>query len=208
MNRAKSARPAKPAKTRRRRLSSSVRDLDDSMWRAAAAEDTRGAQQHKATTRGIRGLLETARGRQTTRLPATSKTASTARLQMGANTTASAADDTLCKPIIAIDPSQFCKDLKGRRHQLTKLRARRYDAVMSGMTFMRKFLQKNNYSALHSIGDDAPSIFFEIWYTSADSRIRLRAKSIMMELMNVYERKKVSGFAALSTHQLQHCVYL
>ena len=65
------------------------------------------------------------------------------------------------------------------------------ELLVQGMTFMRKFLQKNNYQALHSIGDDAPSIFFEIWYTSADSRIRLRAKSIMTELMAVYERKKV-----------------
>ena len=33
-----------------------------------------------------------------------------------------------------------------------------------GMTFMRNFLRKNNFAALIEIGDDAPCIFFEIWF--------------------------------------------
>ena len=54
---------------------------------------------------------------------------------------------------------------------------------------MRKFLRRNKYKALYEIGDDAPSIFFEIWYTSADSRIRAEAKVTARELLDKLERK-------------------
>ena len=40
------------------------------------------------------------------------------------------------------------------------------------MKYMAKFLKRDNFKALYEIGDDAPSIFFEIWYTSANSQIR------------------------------------
>lgn len=45
-------------------------------------------------------------------------------------------------------------------------------AVLKGMKYMAKFLKRDNFKALYEIGDDAPSIFFEIWYTSANSQIR------------------------------------
>ena len=37
------------------------------------------------------------------------------------------------------------------------------------------------------MGDDSACIFFEIWYTSADSRIRMRAKGIATEMLDKYE---------------------
>ena len=45
---------------------------------------------------------------------------------------------------------------------------------MKGMTWMYNFLKKDNYKRLYELGDDMPSIFFECWYTSADTRIRTR----------------------------------
>jgi len=87
------------------------------------------------------------------------------------------------------DPSQYCYDMYGKKHDIGKLREKRFKAVMEGMTFMRKFLQKDNYAALFAIGDDAPSIFFEIWYTSADSRIRARAHGIAKEFLNVFVKR-------------------
>jgi len=77
----------------------------------------------------------------------------------------------------------------GKKHDIAKLRDARFKAVMNGMTYMRKFLQNDNYKALFAIGDDAPSIFFEIWYTSADSRIRARAQGIAKEMLNVFIRR-------------------
>lgn len=49
---------------------------------------------------------------------------------------------------------------------------------------MKKYLLKNNCRALYEIGDDAPSIFFEIWYTSANSDIRLRGKETARVLLD------------------------
>ena len=42
-------------------------------------------------------------------------------------------------------------------------REKRNKAVLKGMKYMKKFLLKDNCKALYEIGDDAPSIFFEIW---------------------------------------------
>ncbi|KAJ1476579.1 hypothetical protein T484DRAFT_1824498 [Baffinella frigidus] len=56
-------------------------------------------------------------------------------------------------------------DIYGAVHDGAVLRARRVLAVNRGMTFLWKFLKRNKFAALYSIGDDAPSIFFEIWYT-------------------------------------------
>ncbi|KAK3238501.1 hypothetical protein CYMTET_51491 [Cymbomonas tetramitiformis] len=92
------------------------------------------------------------------------------------------------------DPSKYCRDMCGRRHNLEELREQRFKAVMKGMSWMRKFLQKDKYAALHDIGDDAPSIFFEVWYTSADSRIRVRARGIAVELLVEYVRGKKKQF--------------
>lgn len=39
------------------------------------------------------------------------------------------------------------------------------------MKYMKKFLLKDNCKALYDIGDDAPSIFFEIWYDHLNSKV-------------------------------------
>ena len=83
----------------------------------------------------------------------------------------------------------YARDLRGRRHDIKALRVRRTKSVLKGMRFMRKFLRRDKYKALYEIGDDAPSIFFEIWYTSADSRIRAEAKGTARELLGKLERK-------------------
>jgi hypothetical protein len=57
-----------------------------------------------------------------------------------------------------------------------------------GMTYMHKFLSKNKYKPLYEIGDDAPSIFFEIWYTCGHSSIRARAKAIAVSLTKKLQR--------------------
>ena len=74
-----------------------------------------------------------------------------------------------------------CKDMCGQKHDVKELRDKRYRAVMKGIKFMQNFFRKSKYKALYAIGDDAPSIFFEMWYTSADSRVRSISKSLAVE---------------------------
>ena len=100
-------------------------------------------------------------------------------------------------------------DMAGNKHDIAALRERRNAAVTKGMNFMHKFFkararspappaqrqrhsprsgpQKNNFAALHEIGDDAPSIFFECWYTSANSSIRMHAKEICKQAQRLPE---------------------
>lgn len=65
-------------------------------------------------------------------------------------------------------------DASGAEHDLAELRDRRNAAVSRGMKHMYKFFRRNNYSALHEVGDDAPSIFFECWCASRIARIASR----------------------------------
>jgi hypothetical protein len=51
-------------------------------------------------------------------------------------------------------------------HHIYGCREKRNKAVLKGMKYMKKFLLKDNCKALYEIGDDAPSIFFEIWYNT------------------------------------------
>lgn len=51
----------------------------------------------------------------------------------------------------------------GRRHVIKELRVARHKAVMKGMDWLARFLTKDGHAALYAIGDDAPSVFFEIW---------------------------------------------
>ena len=80
-----------------------------------------------------------------------------------------------------------CKDMCGQKHDVKELRDRRYRGVMKGIKFMQHFFRKNQYKALYAIGDDAPSIFFEMWYTSADSRVRSISKSLAIEFTEKLE---------------------
>ena len=84
---------------------------------------------------------------------------------------------------------QTAKDLAGREHDLTELRERRNTAITKGLRKMHKFFKKDNYAPLHEIGDDAPSIFFECWYTSANSAIRMESKAICKQLLPKYEAR-------------------
>jgi hypothetical protein len=77
-----------------------------------------------------------------------------------------------------------CRDLRGKRYDIKEFRERRNRAVLKGMKYMKKYLLKNNCAALFDIGDDAPSIFFEIWYTSANSDIRVRGKETARVLLD------------------------
>jgi len=79
-------------------------------------------------------------------------------------------------------------DMHGHKFCGDELRNRRNAAVMQGMTYMHKFLSKNKYKPLYEIGDDAPSIFFEIWYTCGHSSIRARAKAIAVSLTKKLQR--------------------
>ena len=104
-----------------------------------------------------------------------------------------AAKDALAAAPSAEKPTkkygQSAYDLKGNEYDLTELRDRRNAAVSKGLRKMYKFFKKDNYAALHEIGDDAPSIFFECWYTSAHSGIRMEAKAMCKKLLPEYERQ-------------------
>ena len=80
-------------------------------------------------------------------------------------------------------------DTRGNSYDIAELRAKRNVAVTKGMNYLHRFFKKNNFAALHEIGDDAPSIFFECWYTSSNSAIRMHARSICKQLMPVYEER-------------------
>jgi len=79
---------------------------------------------------------------------------------------------------------------------------------MRGMGWLFKFLTKDKHEALYAIGDDAPSVFFEIWYTSADSRIRCRAKGIAEALIVKYEASLLEGRQNLGVEQFFECMFL
>ena len=80
-----------------------------------------------------------------------------------------------------------CKDMCGQKHDVKELRDKRYHGVMKGIKFMQHFFRKSQYKAFYAIGDDAPSIFFEMWYTSADSRVRSISKSLAIEFTDKLE---------------------
>ncbi len=80
-------------------------------------------------------------------------------------------------------------DMGGKEHDLGELRERRNAAVRRGLRKMFKFFRRDGFSALHELGDDAPSIFFECWYTSANSAIRTEARAMCKALMPVFEAK-------------------
>ena len=79
--------------------------------------------------------------------------------------------------------------MHGKKHDLAALRARRNRAIFKGMKWMAALLTKNNHKILYDIGDDAPNIFFEIWYTSANSTIRTQAKGIAKTLTEKLEER-------------------
>ena len=56
---------------------------------------------------------------------------------------------------------------------------------------MYNFLKKKKFARLYELGDDMPSIFFECWYTSADSRIRTHAKGIAKVLVKKLETHRI-----------------
>jgi len=89
-------------------------------------------------------------------------------------------------------------DLQGKVFDGNVLRAQRVRAVNKGMTFMWKYLRKNKFAALYAIGDDAPSIFFEIWYTAAHSQIRARARDLAVMLTSKLEARLLKRPAELT----------
>lgn len=62
--------------------------------------------------------------------------------------------------------SFLCKDLKGRLWDIAGLRHQRLKSIEKGMNFIFRYLCKNDFQPLYEIGDDAPNIFFEIWYAA------------------------------------------
>eukprot|EP00927_Polykrikos_kofoidii_P065757 TRINITY_DN61473_c0_g1_i1.p1 TRINITY_DN61473_c0_g1~~TRINITY_DN61473_c0_g1_i1.p1 ORF type:complete len:580 (+),score=81.71 TRINITY_DN61473_c0_g1_i1:3-1742(+) len=85
------------------------------------------------------------------------------------------------------------RDARGVVHDLQELRRKRHAAVLRGMRYMHAFLLQNDAAPLFAIGDDAVCVFFEIWYTSADSLIRANAKGVAIELLKRYEDHIVRG---------------
>ena len=88
---------------------------------------------------------------------------------------------------------QLARDMHGREHDLVELREQRYKAVVKGLKHMYKFFKRDRYAALYELGDDAPSIFFECWYTSANSSIRMMSKDMCKKLMPAYEAWLLKG---------------
>jgi hypothetical protein len=82
--------------------------------------------------------------------------------------------------------------MRGRVHDADVLRKRRIKAIGKGMAYLYKFFRKKNYAALYEVGDDAPSIFFEIWYTCGNSSIRSRAKDMAVHLTTKLQARMLS----------------
>ena len=87
-------------------------------------------------------------------------------------------------------------DMDGNKHCGDELRARRNKAIMKGMTYMHKFLRKNKFVALYEIGDDAPSIFFEVSAFPVCSRFFCRARCRSLARAHTYTHTH--------THTLTH----
>ena len=87
----------------------------------------------------------------------------------------------------------FARDLLGKKHSINDMNKSRLKSVYKGLRWLRDFLRKDKYKALYEIGDDAPSVFFEIWYTSADSRIRAESKGYAREFMTKLEKRLLKG---------------
>ena len=129
----------------------------------------------------------------------TSSSASRLRSAVDAARRGSDSSNKFREVVIAAAPSaaavaakkygQSAFDMAGREHDLAELRERRNAAVVKGLRKMFKFFRKENYAPLYEIGDDAPSIFFECWYTSANSAIRMESKAICKKLMPKYEQR-------------------
>jgi len=92
-------------------------------------------------------------------------------------------------------------DMDGNKFCADELRKARNRAILRGMTYMHKFLRRNKHEALYKIGDDAPSIFFEIWYTSAHSAIRARARDIAVQLTNKLVRHMMANPSEKPPHE-------
>lgn len=104
---------------------------------------------------------------------------------------------SVVKAAVKAEFGSHAKDMQGKKHDLAELRTRRNRAIFKGMKWMSTLLTKNNFKLLYDIGDDAPNIFFEIWYTSANSSIRTQAKGIAKMLTekleeNLLKRAEVS----------------
>ena len=84
---------------------------------------------------------------------------------------------------------QSAYDMSGQEHDLNELRERRNAAVTKGLRKMYKFFKQKDFAPLYDIGDDAPSIFFECWYTSANSAIRMESKAMCKKLLPKYEAR-------------------
>ena len=78
---------------------------------------------------------------------------------------------------------------------------RRNAAVHKGMTWMARFFTRDKHKRLYAVGDDAPSIFFELWYTTADSKIRVRAKAIALDLSAKLEKRLLKDAKGLGKKQ-------
>ena len=97
-----------------------------------------------------------------------------------------------------------CRDVSGKLHDASVLRAKRHKAMHKAMSFMHKFLTKNNNKNLYTIGDDAPSIFFEMWYSTAESTIRTRAKEIAKVMFEKLEARVCGATAASLEAKEEH----
>ena len=81
-----------------------------------------------------------------------------------------------------------CRDCRGNQYDIRELRAARQRSVLKGMRWMHRLLTRDSAAALYEIGDDAPNIFFECWYTSSNGAIRGEAKGIAKDLTDRFER--------------------
>lgn len=80
-------------------------------------------------------------------------------------------------------------DMSGGKHDLKELRELRNVAVVKGIKNMAKFFTAKGCAALYEVGDDAPAIFFECWYTSSNSSIRCMSKDVYKRLMPIFEER-------------------
>jgi hypothetical protein len=110
-----------------------------------------------------------------------------AKWQRGAEAAAAAGSSEGAVP--AKKYGQSAWDMAGKEHDLNELRERRNAAVTKGLRKMYKFFKQKDFAPLYDIGDDAPSIFFECWYTSANSSIRMESKAMCKKLLPMYEAR-------------------
>ena len=95
-----------------------------------------------------------------------------------------------------------CCDMQGTKIDRERLRVARIQAVARGLGWIERFL--GSAKNLDAIGDDAPCLYFEMYYTCGDARVALRCKELCVRVLRRRSRQLLRSAADAGTPQREH----